>query len=37
MLLGGPAFSSEQTIEQWQNLPGVSAIFAGQAGIMRRL
>lgn len=34
VLLGGPAFSNEKTIAQWQNLPGVTAIFAGEADLV---
>jgi radical SAM superfamily enzyme YgiQ (UPF0313 family) len=31
VLLGGPAFTSQQTIDEWIDLKGVSAIFAGEA------
>jgi radical SAM superfamily enzyme YgiQ (UPF0313 family) len=31
VLLGGPAFSTGETIKQWLPLEGVSAIFAGEA------
>ena len=31
VLLGGPAFSLSETIEEWIDLEGVTAIFAGEA------
>ncbi len=31
VLLGGPAFTSQQTIDEWIGLHGISAIFAGEA------
>ncbi|MEZ5477435.1 MAG: radical SAM protein [Thiolinea sp.] len=31
VLLGGPAFSQAETVQDWLALPGVSAIFAGEA------
>nr|CAA6815514.1 MAG: B12-binding domain-containing radical SAM protein [uncultured Thiotrichaceae bacterium] len=31
VLLGGPAFSTEETIREWLDLEGVSGIFAGEA------
>ncbi|MGB0848006.1 MAG: B12-binding domain-containing radical SAM protein [Thiolinea sp.] len=33
VLLGGPAFSSEKTIAEWQEIEGVTAIFAGEADL----
>ena len=33
VLLGGPAFSSEKTIAEWQDMDGVTAIFAGEADL----
>jgi len=34
VLLGGPAFSSTATIEEWIGLSGITAIFAGEADII---
>lgn len=31
VLLGGPAFTHPQTIREWANLPGITALFAGEA------
>ena len=34
LLLGGPAFSTRETINQWQDIDGVTAIFAGEADLI---
>ena len=34
VLLGGPAFSTEETVKQWLGLEGVVGIFAGEADVV---
>jgi radical SAM superfamily enzyme YgiQ (UPF0313 family) len=33
VFLGGPAFTHEETIKDWLKLPGVTALFAGEADL----
>ncbi|MGB1310574.1 MAG: B12-binding domain-containing radical SAM protein [Leucothrix sp.] len=34
IILGGPAFSNEKTIKEWQHLEGINLIFAGEADVI---